>query len=418
MATIDDHVTTADGWFKDVFGDVLDVRPDGVRLLERLPFPDSNKTGQQHSEVVWLTEESGFTYHTGTSTGFALNASIVSESDEATLLGSEIVLRSQTSYKSFSNAVAGGPKAFGSFYKQKVKNMRKSHIKRMEISHMHGGRSLGTISSVSGSGTTRAWTMTVASWAPMIWAGSRNAALDCYLVSGPTQRNTNADVLVTSIDFTPTAPVINVSGNSTDLTACVAGDELYWKGSYSNEPTGIIGAVSNTGTYRGIDGTSYDLWTGNTVAVGSAALTWSKIQDGIEQAAGRGLDQDVCLFVSFPTWSDLNSDLSALRRIDSGYKTTKTSQGTRMLEYYSHTGTVEVVPSGYCKGGEAFFFPKGEVSLVGSTTQTFEIPGSNGGRYFEGVSGTAAIEMQSYSDCAPKLDAPSMGCLFTGIVNS
>lgn len=418
MTAIGD-VATADGWFKDVFGDVLDVRPDGLRLLEKVPYDSDKKLGQQLSEVVWLTGEHGFSYSNSASGDFDLNEAVAAESDELTLSGAEIILQSKTRYKNFSTAVKGGKEAFGSYFRQKVKNMRKAHLKRLEITCMHGGNSLATIASSSGSGTTRTWTMTVATWAPLIWAGSRNCPVDVY--NSTTLINTNADVIVTSIDWTKTAPKISVSGNATDLTnASVAGYELYFKGAYGNEATGMIDIVSNAGTLHGIDSTTYDLWAGNTITAGSAALTWSKIQDGIEEAAGRGLDGDLCLFVSFPTWSDLNSDLAALRKIDASYQTTKTQMGTKQIEYFSHNGMVEVVPSGFCKGGEAFAFPKGEAELIGSTTQTFQLPGLEGAaRYFlDFVADKSAVVMQSYSDVAPKLDAPAKGFLINNIVNT
>lgn len=416
MATISDHVTTASGWFKDVFGSIIDARPSGVRLLDKLPWEDANKLGQQLSEVVWLTEEHGITYHAGTGTGFNLRPSVVAESQELTGNAAEIVVRTQTSYKTFSSAVEAGKQAFGGFYRQKVANMKQAGMKRLEITSMHGGRELADITGgITGSSTTRAFVVTLATWAPWIWTGSKNCPIDVY--DSAALVNTNADIVITSVNFS--TRTINVSGNATDLTAVDSATApfLYFAGSFGEEQVGLIGAVSNTGTYHGIDASTYELWAGNTIAVGGSQLTWDKIQEGIEEACGKGLEEDVCLFVSLASWSNLNSDITALRRIDAGYSKNTTSVGTQNIQYQSMNGTVTVIPSGMMKGSEAFFFPESMVGRFGSQDMSFQIMGMKQGNFFKYVDGVAAAESQMYSDQASILRAPAHGALFTGIVN-
>lgn len=416
MATISDHVTTASGWFKDVFGTIIDARPSGVRLLDKLPWEDANKLGQQLSEVVWLTEEHGITYHAGTGTGFNLRPSVVAESQELTGNAAEIVVRTQTSYKTFSSAVEAGKQAFGGFYRQKVANMKQAGMKRLEITSMHGGRSLADITGgVSGAGTTRAFVVTLATWAPWIWTGSKNCPLDVF--DGAAKLNTNADVTIVNVQFS--TMTINVSGDAADLTAVdgAAAPELYFAGAFGEEQVGIIGAVSNTGVYHGIDAATFELWEGNTIDVGGAQLTWDKIQEGIEEACGKGLEEDICLFVSLPSWSNLNSDITALRRIDAGYSKTTTSIGTQNIEYQSMNGSVTIIPSGTVKGGEAFFFPESMVGRFGSQDMSFQIMGMKQGNFFKYVDGVAAAESQMYSDQASILRAPAHGSLFEEIVN-
>lgn len=410
--------STADGWTKDVFGNVLKAVPDNIRLLDYLPFESKNKLGQQLSEVVWLTGENGFTYNTGASQGFTLNESVVAEADELTLSGGEIVLRSQTAYKLLFSAVNAGKAAFGSYYKQKIANMRAAHMKRLEINAMHGGRSIGQLASISGTGTTRALVINADYWAPWIWNGAEGATLDAYTTT--TKNNTGA-ITVTSVDYSTRTVNVSAASEANDLTpleTATTSKELYFEGSYGAEATGLIGAVSNSGTLYGISGSTYGLWAGNTVAVGSVNLTWDKIQDGIEAACGKGLDEDVILFVSLPTWSTLNSDIGALRRIDAGYSVSETDVGTRAIKYHSMNGGVTVVASGCCKGSEAFFFAEKEAGRVGSTDATFEIPGVEGGKIWRYVDGTTAVELQCYSDSAVVYRAPAKGCLFTGISNT
>ncbi len=411
-------LTTADGWFKDMFGTMNDARPEGTPFLNMVDFASKKKLGEKFSEPVWLTDEHGFTYDSGAGSAFTLKASVAAESDEATLSGAEIVLRSRTSYKFLAAAVNSDKAAFGRTYSRLVANMRRSFDKRLEITMMYGGDSggLGAVSAISGSGTSRTITLTEASWAYGFWTGSKNATIDVYTSAGTTRMTTSAGFSITSVDMANRQLVL--SGLAADFTNVAATDTIFWNGANGNEGTGLRSIANlTTGTYLGISGTTYpDLWRGNQVTV-SGNLTWDKIQDGLEEAAGRGCEGELCLLVPLPAWSNLNSDVSALRAIDSGYSKSKQSIGTEAIEYHSVTGKVAVVPSRFVKNGEAVAFPKnGDMQRIGSTNITFELP-DKGGQYFRHLTDAAGVELRAYSDQALWTTQVRDLILWTGITN-
>lgn len=420
MASVNNVLTTANGWFKDVFGASQDARPEGTPFLDKVKFNGKKKLGQQFSEPVWLTDEHGFTYDSGAGTAFTLNSSEAAVSAEATLSGAEIVLRARTSYKFLAAAVNAGEASFGRTYARVLANMRKSFDKRLETTMMYGGTDIGAVSTVTVVTTTATITLTEASWMYGAWTGSINAPLDFHDVTGNTQLNTNALVRVTGVDVKNRK--LTVSGNAADLTtiATAATDgRIYWDGAQGAEGNGVrfVANLSSGSTYLGIAAATYeDLWTGNQVTV-SGNLTWDKIQDGLEEAAGKGCEGTLCLMVPLPAWSNLNSDISALRAIDSGYSKSKQSIGTESIEYHSVTGRVEVIPSRYVKNGEAIAFPKdGDCKRVGSTDVTFELP-DKGGEFFRHVEDAAAVELRAYSDQAYWTTDVKDHIIWTGFTN-
>lgn len=420
MATVND-AATASGWLKQVYGEVNDLMPDGVKLLRYIKFDKQKELGREYSEPAWLGGEQGFTYNTGNSNGgYTLAAPIAAVSQEMKLAGSEIQLRSRVDVKQFWTAYGGGQKSFGDFYKRLIANMTYAHKRRREISALHGSRSIGasTTGGITGSSTTRAIVITASDWAPGIWAGAKNMEID-YSTDAATVANSNAAIVVTSV--VPSTRTVNVSGNATDLTALTTAEataKLYFRGSLAKEQAGLVSIAANTsGTYANIAAGTYDLWQGNPITV-SGDLTWDKIQDGIEQSVGRGLEDDIVLLCALPVWSNLNSDLNTLRRIDSGYSIEKNKLGQKTIEFISMNGSVRVEPSIYMKGGEAVAFPlmADYHARIGSVEQTFEIPGT--GQYFLVNQDTSSVEFRAFSDEAVLMRAPNKCIAYSSIVSS
>jgi hypothetical protein len=182
-----------------------------------------------------------------------------------------------------------------------------------------------------------------------------------------------------------------------------SGAKIYFKGQYGNNGMGLKDIASmTTGSYLGISGTSYpDLWNGTQVTV-SGALDWDKIQDGLEEAAGRGCEIPLKLLVSNASWSNLNSDLAALRAIDSSYSEKETAMGTKSITFYSATGTIEVVPSGYIMGGDAIAYPspgEADIARIGVSDITFDPSGKDGSEgMFRHTENSNTVELRAWSD--------------------
>ncbi len=399
-------ITSANGMAKDVFGKLKDVLPaSGLKFTNDVKFDSSRKLGEQLSEVVWLTLEHGFTYNGTGGSKVTLNAPDVAESKEANILGNEIIFRTEIVYKLLKQTVDAGDKAFKAYWSQALVNVKKSFNKRLEIEMIHGQSSLGTLTSATDAGTSSVLTITAATWAPSVWVGMKNARIDLY--NSTTKINTRADVQITKVDIKNRQ--LTVTGNSLDIDDLIAvgtsgsGAKIYFKGQYGNNGMGLKDiAAMTSGSYLGIAGSSYpDLWNGTQVTV-SGALDWDKIQDGLEEAAGRGREIPLKLLVSNASWSNLNSDLAALRAIDSSYSEKETSMGTKSITFYSATGTVEVVPTGYMMGGDAIAYPspgEADIARIGVSDITFDPSGKDGSEgMFRHTENSNTVELRAWSD--------------------
>ena len=195
----------------------------------------------------------------------------------------------------------------------------------------------------------------------------------------------------------------------------VATDRVYEKGAFGKEFAGIHKILSNTGTLFGISAATYNLWKSTVYSVGGQ-LSYEKINKGIARAAGKGLDEDIKLFVSPATWSVLATDQAAFRRHDSSYKSSEAEQGFESVKFFSQNGTVEVIPHTYIKEGFAYGLVLDEFEKVGSTDVTFKIPGK-GEDFFRPLENAAGYELRCYADWAIFCHKPNKQILYTGITN-
>lgn len=404
MAAAD--LSEAEGLTKRVYGKINDVRPEGVKFVNRVKFSEGNRIGDSFNEPVLLTHEHGFTYSADTDGAVIdLNGAESAESQNASLKGTEIILQAQNSYKLYTSMLKQGEAAFTKWQTLRMSNMKMSMLKRLEIDMLYGSSDGGIgipSAQTDDSGTTQTYSITLASYAPGIWAGLKGAKIDAYDTSGALSKiNSNDDITITSI--TPakgsTLATVTLTGNETDLdgiASALPDVSFFFKGSQGEQCTGLVQQVTNTGTLHGINGANYELWQGNDVSAGSAALTWELVGDAIGNAVGRGLDQDVVLQVSIPTWSNLNNNLAALRMLDSSYSEGKTKYGSKSIEFHFINGTITVEPSIFQKYGEAMWYVPSEIKRIGSTDVTFSLD-TEGNILFH-LEGKNAVEMRAYSD--------------------
>jgi hypothetical protein len=305
--------------------------------------------------------------------------------------------------------------------------MKASASKRVEIELIYGASvsGLGLISATSGSGTSRVYTISGPTWAPGIWAGMENAQLDAYYNTGTTgvQLNTNAAIVITAVSVAN--KTISVSGNSTDLTALDAqvgstvgtNATFYFYGAYGNEMSGLDVILSNTGSLFNISASTYNLWQANSYPCGSAQLTMGKVLSGLALAVGRGLMEDVALFVAPDSFANLVADLSAQRRYDGSYKSKKAENGFETIEFYGQNGMIELIPHAMFKSGDAMAIPLDLIQRVGSTDVSFrgEMVGGEMEYLFQNTS-TNGWTCRAYTDQAIFIEVPAQCVKFTGIV--
>ncbi len=352
--------------------------------------------------MVKLTNEQGFTYGAGIQT---LAGIISSDVDDAKVRGNSLTLQTGFSY----DAAAGMTTSKGSFEtatKFRFKAMMEAATLRLEEQMLYGGKGIGIVSSADDGADTI--TIDPTSWAVGIWAGQENAEVDIYNAAGDTLRVSTS---VTGVD-SETRVVSLAAG--TDLSTVVSTDVVHFKGAKGNEMVGLRDIISNTGTLYGVNGATYSLWQGNTSAVGGN-LTLKAIYDGVAKPVGKGLMEDVEVYVSPATFAVLANDQASLRRYNAASK--GADNGFETVEFYGPNGRISIVVHPLIREGEAMCFPVAKASRIGSTDLTFNTPGK-GEEMFQQLASQTGYECRLYSEQAIFLPCPAKALLFTGITNA
>jgi hypothetical protein len=411
-------VDTANGIAKRVHGDIRDMVPKkNLRVLKRIKYDDKTKLGGEFAELVYLTGEHGFTYGGSSGAKRTLNSSEVAESQLAKATPNEIDFRSEVVITLMSRAREGGEKAFESYISAMMRNARKAFDKRLEIAMNYGGAPLASALTVSApTTTTLLFTCTVNTWAPHIWLNQRNCSIDAY--NGATQLNTRADLNVSTVNVGRNSRQILFTGNADDITAIVAAGtatDLYFKGAKGLDGTGLrsIGNLT-TGLYLNINAATYpDVWNGTKITwdYSAADFTWGTLQDGLEDAASKGMEGDVIVQVPFPVWQTLNNSLDALRVLDSSFSVNKAEMGRGVdsITYHAITGSATIEASGFQRYGEvmAYLDPaeEGFPKRIGSSNVTFNVPG-RGDEMFRLTENANTVEYRAFTDQMLWLPAP------------
>ncbi len=235
----------------------------------------------------------------------------------------------------------------------------------------------------------------------------RNCPIAAY--NGSTLLNDVQDLVITKVD--PKNHQLTVSGESTDIDALVAAGTsavLYLKSQYGNTGLGVraISRLRSGDSYLGITCATYaDVFcaTQSVFDIATTAeFTWQNIQDGLEEAIGRGLERDLVVEVPPKIWATLNGSLDALRVFDSGYSVKSVDMGhdEDAIKYHSMGIDMKVEMSTFMFNGEVIAFPDpaadpGCVTRVGNSDLTFNVPGQ-GDDMFQRIVGTNVCEWMAY----------------------
>jgi hypothetical protein len=407
MAT-QNTASTISAWLKEIYADELQTLiPEGVRLVKMVKFQAGEKElGDKYVQPVSLTHEFGFSVGSG---AFTLKDAVAATYAEAQVEGKNLLLRTQVSYDAMAKA-SNSKKAFKKWSEQIVGNMTSSFTKRLEVLHFYGSSSLAQVESVS----SNTLTISTASWASGIWAGAEGALLNAYdATSGGSRQDTAAAgyMAISSVDLS--ARTITVD----DASGVAANDYLYWYGFYGSELNGLDKIATNTGTLYNISASSYALWKGNSYSAGSAKLTFKKIQQAVALSVAKGLDEKVSVFCSPKTYADLNTDMAALRKVDSSFDAKKGENGFESIKFYGVNGEIEIVPSIYVKEGEAFCVPLNRLKRIGSTDVTMRMPGQSEDQLVLQMPSNAGYEMRLFYDGNLFCERPAWICKITSITN-
>ena len=400
--------STVSAWLREIYADSLqNLIPEGVRLVKAVKFSAGEKEiGDKYVQPVALTHEFGFTVGTG---AFSLNAAVAATYAEAQVEGKNLLLRTQVAYDAMAKA-SSSKKAFMKWSEQVVGNMTASFTKRLEILHFYGGTSIGKVGSEDDAGVL---TISTATWASGIWAGTEGMLLEAFTaLSAGTQHA--ATLTITAVDLVARTVTVTSSGTVSEVNA---DDYLFFKGFRGSEMNGIDKLSTATTTIYNIDPSAYALWKGNSYSAGSAKLTFKKIQHAVALAVSKGLDEKVTVYCSPATFADLNSDLSALQRMDSSYSKSKGAQGHEAICFYGTNGEIEIVASIYVKEGEAFCVPLNKLKRLGSSDVTMRMPGQSEDQLVLQMPSNAGYEMRLFYDGNLFCERPAWMTKITAIVN-
>ena len=287
-----------------------------------------------------------------------------------------------------------------------VSNMLRSMAKKLEIEMLYGQMGYGTVASILGSVVT----ITTAEWAPGIWAGSEGMPIEIRDAAGTTSRG---EAVISSVDMDARTITLNAAP-----AGVVATDVIWHKGAYGNEFPGIHKILTiSSGTLFNINVGTYNLFRGNTYSAGSAALSFSKINQAAARAVEKGLDGKLLALVNPRAWANMLTDQAALRRYDDSYSKDKTEVGSKGIVFHSQNGEIEIEPSIFVKEGYAFLLDLENWSRVGSQDVSFKRPGASEEMLRE-LENSAGFELRLYSDQAIFVSRPATNVVITGIVNS
>lgn len=426
---------TLNGLFRQKYSkEVKNLIPNFAILQKEVEFSQAEILGDFYHVPVVVADEHGFTYGGSTAANYNLNASIAMQLQDAQVTGYELTLASEASYGAVSRSAKKGDTAVEKLVDLLMERMKASMSKRVEIAMLYGQSltGIGQIASLTGSGTTRVFTLSNATYAAGIWAGMENCQLDVLTVAsfntGPI--NTNAAVVVTAVNVANRT--VSVSGNSTDLTNIAsavsgAGAILFFYGAagqltsanVSAEMVGIDFIITNTGTLFNINATTYNLWQAQTYDCLSAELSMAKVLSGLAIPVARGLMEDVALLVAPDTWANLNSDLGAQRMYDDSYNSKKGEKGVNAILYHGQNGAIKIISHSMVKRGEAFAVPLSLIQRVGSTDIAFRGEGPLGMEdYFFQNTNTNGWTIRAYTDQSIMIEAPAHCLKFINIVAS
>lgn len=423
MATI---VSNLNGLYKQVYADKLEnLIPEASLLTKKIPFVERDKeTGDLYHQPVVLTYEHGVTYAAAAAGAFTLNAAISMNTKDAQVQGTQMLLRSALAYDAAAKA-SNDKKAFKKATELLFENMMESITKRLEIACLYGGSGgsgIGTADTSSNvSATVTNVTFTLASWATGIWLGMEGAQVNFYKTSDGTLISSGADAIFTITSIDVDNRIVKFTGTATGITALdshlASGDAyVFFRDAKTAEMSGLDVIITNTGELFNINAGTYNLWKGNSYAVGGA-LNIGKILNGLSAPTNRGLNQGVTILLNPLTWANVASDLAALRKYDGSYKKEMGVNGVEAIKFYSQNGEIELMSYNLVKQGEAFAVPMKECMRIGAQDISFKTPG-RGDEIFTQLADAAGFEVRVYTDQAIFCKRPAQTVKFTGIVNN
>lgn len=398
MADTANTTSTLDGLFLDVIGDGPIRAPANFAWFQKeIPFSERGQSGGVYRFPVVLTNEHGVTRSKANNGAFTINDSVAAELKDAQVEPSQLLLKSVIDYESAFRARDGGKRAFEDAVGLVVKNMVQAIQKHLELDFLYGR----TGWAVEASSASTSIVINEEHWSPATFSGMKGARVQ--VINADFEADEDTDETIASVNLGTRTLVV---GNAQTLDA---GDLLFFYGSVTSGASdtevhhSMVGidemTTHTTGTLFNISSTTYsDTWRAAAEATSTGQLTMAKIMNAVTDVVGRGCLEDLVCLVSPKAFEVLNTDMAALRRLDSGYRHSKVDSGANSLCFYGMNGKLDIVPHLFVKQGDAFIFPPKNLVRIGSTEPTFKRPHTNGQvEIFREATSSAGFELRLYT---------------------
>ena len=417
-------VAQLNGLFYEKYADRIETLYQRIAIVkDDVPFvPASKQSGGNYNQPVVMSPEQGFTYAAPAAAGpVAMNDAISLVMQNAQVTPFQMGARFVLDYESANRSVAA--KAFEPAALLQMTNVLEQAHNRLEHSMLYGQEGLGDSTATTGiNATTCDVTFSAASWSDAIWGTALNSRVQFFDTATGALISSGADSIFTVTRVDTATRVVRVTGTATGITALNADETVtaFFNGarvsaSVFNEMPGLSKIITNTSVLFNIDASVYDLWKGNTYNA-AGALTFGKIQAAISVAVGRGLLEDVVLYVNPKAWASLLTEQAALRMYDSSYSEGTSKNGSRELKFFSQNGAVTVKAHPFVKEGDAFIVPLKRLARVGSTDITFTAPGAKGAKeMFVDLQNSMGYQAKLYSGQTLFVSTPAKCVKIVGI---
>lgn len=427
--------------YKVVYGDFTDPHPNSDSMTAALPFvPKESRNGRTFNVPVMVSPEQGQTADVS-GTAFAIRDARNSVMKEASLDGASLLYNGRIPYDAMLRSRNGtGDKRNGNAFKDAFELKTKGLMEQGEFYNevaMHYGPGtgatiaddIGVVDSAGGTGTslTAGVTvpLTIATWAPGVWARMTNALVDIYNAAGTTLLANNVTVSAINPDYapggSPKSPNVTLIGTTTGNQQTTTGGSLAIASIYTsrlvpagwaqNSCIGVVSRVKNTGIQDGINAALYQVWKPVQV-VTTGTLTRLKIKSLMARMFPTGIRKGGKLWASAPVFADLEEEMTSQNHY--WPKGEMSQVGTNELTYKSPCGPLSIMLDPMMKYGTAVFWGnEARAVRVGSSPLTFRGKGDEW--FFLELQGNAGSEIRCMSNQTPFFYEPNKTAVITGI---
>lgn len=423
----DVNLSALNGDFKQAYQDkIKDLVPNYAYLLKNTSVEKGMKQlGDKFNAPVKVQSGQGYTYNTD-GTAFALNSPIALQMENALVPAFSLIRRDNISYTAISRSA--GKNSFGKAVDITLNDMTEGAGFRLESTYLHGTQGIAQNGSADTNVDTThtVFNVSAATWATGIWASALGAQVQFFVDSSGAIVSSGADSVftVTAVNFT--AFTVSLSGTTTGIaaldTASSATLDCYFNGANATgnayvEGVGLMAIASNAGTLFSINSATFPLWQGNTYSAASGPLSFGKLQKAITLPGDKGLmGEDCTTLVPLTSFADLLTEQAAARRYGD-VKSKKMENGADALEFYSPSGTMDIVPHPLVKRGQAVIYPTDSITRIGSSDLTFQLPGTSTDSYLQVPLGDfAGYQVRIWSDNTLFAETPSHMCYISSVV--